>query len=173
MSEENTIYPGRAGYTGPTRGLFGFVHHDQLYEWSGDINERVQYIQESKPLHEQAMRLHCLVYIDPTDQPWAEADRLLVEGWRLVDEGGRMWAAGFQPRGWKKRWWLNGIRSRIKGVLMMNRGGQLQREGWQLCSKGDRLMTEHREAILARLLELVPDAPWDGDKLVFEEQVQP
>ena len=59
----NTIFPGRPDYTGPISGLFGLLHHDQLYEMSHDVMERVVYIRRDKPKDEVAARLHNMIYI--------------------------------------------------------------------------------------------------------------
>ncbi len=60
---KNILYPGRPNYTGPTKGLFGFIHHDKLFEYSFDIRERVHFIWNNKPGNEIKHRLHCLVYL--------------------------------------------------------------------------------------------------------------
>lgn len=66
----NITHPGLPDYVGPNEGLFGLVHHDVLAEWSRDIRNRIEVILHSKPEAERATRLHCLVYLDPTGQPW-------------------------------------------------------------------------------------------------------
>ena len=60
---ENTLFPGRYNYTGPTRGWFGFVHHGKLCEQSHDINERIAYVKRAKPKNEVASRLHNMIYL--------------------------------------------------------------------------------------------------------------
>lgn len=59
----NTRYPGRPDYTGPKEGFFGFIHHDQLLEYSRNIDERLDYIDRFKPGHQRAWRRHCMVYL--------------------------------------------------------------------------------------------------------------
>ena len=60
---ENTLFPGRYNYTGPTKGWFGFLHHEQLCEKSHDVNERIAYVKHKKPKNEVAIRLHNMIYL--------------------------------------------------------------------------------------------------------------
>jgi len=59
----NTMFPGRANYVGPRTGAFGLLHHDQLYETSHDVMERVAYVKRKKPENEIATRLHNMIYL--------------------------------------------------------------------------------------------------------------
>ena len=38
-------------------GLASHVHHDKLFEWCTNYDERVEYIKENKPIEEQEVRL--------------------------------------------------------------------------------------------------------------------
>ena len=60
---ENTLFPGRYNYTGPTKGWFGFLHHAQLCEESHDVNKRIDYVKREKPKNEVAIRLHNMIYL--------------------------------------------------------------------------------------------------------------
>ena len=60
---ENTLFPGRYNYTGPTKGWFGFLHHEQLCEESHNVNERIYYVKRAKPKNEVAIRLHNMIYL--------------------------------------------------------------------------------------------------------------
>ena len=60
---ENTMFPGRPDYVGPTVGWFGLLHHDQLCEQSHDVMERVAYVKSWKPTHEIAIRLHNMIWL--------------------------------------------------------------------------------------------------------------
>ena len=60
---ENTLFPGRPDYIGPTSGTFGLLHHEVLCESSHDVMERVYYIKNNKPKNEVAVRLHNLIYL--------------------------------------------------------------------------------------------------------------
>ena len=63
MNEANILFPGRPSYSGPTSGMFGLLHHDQLYESSDDVMERVAYVRREKPQNEVAIRLHNMIYL--------------------------------------------------------------------------------------------------------------
>ena len=63
VSVKNTLFPGRPNYTGPTKGWFGFLHHEQLCEQSHDVNERIRYVKREKPKNEVAIRLHNMIYL--------------------------------------------------------------------------------------------------------------
>ena len=60
---ENTLFPGRYNYTGPTKGWFGFLHHAHLCEESHDVNKRIDYVKRAKPKNEVAIRLHNMIYL--------------------------------------------------------------------------------------------------------------
>ena len=59
----NTLFPGRPNYTGPTTGWFGLLHHNQLFEGSHDVMERVSYVKSCKPAAEISIRLHSMIYL--------------------------------------------------------------------------------------------------------------
>ena len=63
MAEENTLFPGRPNYTGPTKGYFAFLHHTVLFEKSHDVMERVDYVQRKKAANEVETRLHNMIYL--------------------------------------------------------------------------------------------------------------
>jgi hypothetical protein len=62
-TSKNTLFPGRYNYTGPTKGWFAFLHHEQLCEESHDVNERLDYVKRQKPKNEVAIRLHNMIYL--------------------------------------------------------------------------------------------------------------
>lgn len=62
-TKTNRLFPGRKGYRGSRVGWFAMVHHDDLFEWSGDIMRRVDFIKSDKPEHEVQTRLNNLLYL--------------------------------------------------------------------------------------------------------------
>ena len=76
MPSPNIMFPGRPNYTGPTSGLFGLLHHDQLCESSDNVMERVAYVQHNKPESEIATRLHNMIYLGgcPAEAKYAKLD---------------------------------------------------------------------------------------------------
>ena len=63
MMMENTLFPGRPDYVGPTSGWFGLMHHQILCEKSHNVMERVEYVKTRKPAREIATRLHNMIYL--------------------------------------------------------------------------------------------------------------
>jgi len=43
-----------------TSGMFWHIHHDVLYEWTNDIQERIDYIRKEKPQDEIKTRLRLM-----------------------------------------------------------------------------------------------------------------
>jgi hypothetical protein len=60
---KNLLFPGRPNYKGPTEGLFGMLHHRQLFEYSDDVMTRVRYVRFNKPAHERPVRLRNMIYL--------------------------------------------------------------------------------------------------------------
>ena len=138
MKQPNTLYPGRPKYEGPTEGIFGLVHHDMLFEPSHDIMERVDYIKINKPKGEIKTRLHCLVYLPPERLP-INRD----EAWKAYVEA---WKAYVEA--WK---------AYDEAGKARDEAGKARDEAWKAC-------TPEVEELIK---ELVPDCPWDGERLVF------
>jgi len=143
MTKINKLYPGRPNYTGPTKGLFGLVHHDTLFEPSHDIMERVNVIKNYKPRDEIKTRLHCLVYLPPERLPsnLNEAAEACVEAWKVYCEA--------QTDCYKAR------KAHYKA-----------RKAYYEAQKACGLLVEEL------IRELVPNCPWDGKskRLVFPKK---
>ena len=77
----NKLFPGLPNYSGPTKGIFGLLHHDRAIEFSANVMERVLYVRQTKPADEQPTRLRAIVYIAPELLPadyakaWADWDK--------------------------------------------------------------------------------------------------
>ena len=92
-SVKNTLFPGRPNYTGPTKGWFGFLHHEQLCEQSHDVNKRIHYVKREKPKNEVAIRLHNMIYLGgceattKLDALYADykIKRVMMDGAYMVD----------------------------------------------------------------------------------------
>src|SRR5271155_1055488 len=61
---KNILFPGRDNYEGPSEGYFGLLHHEILFEYSDNIQERVDYVKNNKPLNEIKIRLHSMIYLE-------------------------------------------------------------------------------------------------------------
>lgn len=60
---ENKLFPARPNYTGPSKGYFSMMHHEQLFELADGIGYRVTYVRTKKPPHERKVRLHNMMYL--------------------------------------------------------------------------------------------------------------
>jgi hypothetical protein len=58
---KNILFPGKPNYVGPRDGYFSCIHHDDLFDYSHDIMERVRSIKEHKASHEIPVRFDHLV----------------------------------------------------------------------------------------------------------------
>jgi hypothetical protein len=74
----NTEWPGLPDYTGPKTGWFTLLHHEgPHYEFSHDVAERIDYINEHKPAHERPIRLRHIRFVSEDAPPaLAEYERV-------------------------------------------------------------------------------------------------
>ena len=68
---ENRKFPLLPNYIGPKTGMFGFVHHGKLCEWSDNILKRCSYVETEKPQSELPIRCSHMMYLDPVECPAA------------------------------------------------------------------------------------------------------
>ncbi len=135
---KNILYPGRPNYTGPIKGLFGFIHHDMIAELSHDVRERVAFIERNKPSNEIKHRLHCLVYLSPRKLP-TELNKALRDCNKYTK---RCTEAKF-------------LTNKIWGIYV--KAGQHLRS----------TLKRHQRETLSLITKLVPDHTWNGSKLVM------
>ena len=139
MTDANLNHPGRAAYTGPDCGWAGYVHHDQQIEYCWSFQERIKVIIHEKPAHEQVIRLECLTYLGDLLPVEAQAMALVDKTWEQA---------------------LN--------RLQTGQDQQQANKAWRQAEETRRRVEqEARPALLAYLIVLTPDAPWDGSRLVF------
>jgi len=62
------------------KGMFWHCHHDKLYEWVYDYQERVDYIKKEKPKNEIETRLRLFKKIK------GKLPNELIEAWKRYDE---------------------------------------------------------------------------------------
>lgn len=81
---DNKLFPGRDNYTGPQRGWFAMLHHEQLFEpcENRDVQERVDYVKSEKPQHERAVRLRNMMYLG--EMPEIKALQLMRQAMAAV-----------------------------------------------------------------------------------------
>ncbi len=82
MKEPNTLFPGRSDYTGPQRGYFAGVHHDTLFEYSTNIDVRLDYINIEKEEYKRPTYLQNMMHLSfVTDEKYAEYERQRTPLW--------------------------------------------------------------------------------------------
>ena len=138
----NTLYPGRPNYTGPTSGVFTFVHHQQLVEWSDNINERIAYIRSDKPKHEVESRLYHLLYLDVPELTKARDD------WDKARED-----------------WDKAHEDFYQGYFTW----YIANEAWAKAWKDlNRVLNNFKPEIMTYVNKHIPDHRWDGKELRFD-----
>ena len=162
---ENTLFPGRYNYTGPTKGWFGFLHHEQLCEKSHDVNERIAYVKHKKPKNEVAIRLHNMIYLGgcevmaklaPLDADY-EAKRALL----YADYEAKLaplyadYAAKLAPL----------YADYLAKLAPLNAGYEAKRA--PLNADHEAKLAALNAEILAYIKSNIPDCAWNGKTLVF------
>ena len=152
---ENTLFPGRYNYTGPTKGWFGFLHHEQLCEESHDVNERIDYVKREKSKNEVAIRLHNMIYLGGCeattkfDALYADykIKRVMMDGAYMVD---------------RDALYATYKMAKLDALYATYRA---KRDALYITyeAKRDALDAE----ILAYIKSNIPDCAWNGKTLVF------
>lgn len=148
MPADNTMFPGRPGYTGPREGWFGPLHHAELFEWSHDVMERVNYVKARKPPHEVVIRLHNMIYL-----------------------GGCLAVGKFAALHADYRTKLDAIKAIYADDA--NLGApyddyRAQRDA--LFADYEARRAPINAEVLAYIREHIPDCAWNGSKLVFTKE---
>ena len=100
---ENKLFPLKPNYTGPTEGLFLFVHHDVPIEWYANIYDRVDTVRYTKADYEQEGRKMHMRYVHPDElpQPLSDFYRWYVRDWRASGGSSPNWNEQFETAfGW-------------------------------------------------------------------------
>ena len=145
----NTLYPGRPNYTGPTSGIFAFVHHEVLAESSHNINERIAYIKEHKPTNERESRLYHLLYIDIPE---------LAKAYEDWDKACKDWEKAYKD-------WVKANEDLDKARKDCDKASEdldKANEDW------DKALNNFKLEILAYVNKHIPDHKWDGKELRFK-----
>ena len=125
-------------------GFAFHCHHDTLFEYVTDYDERVRYIKEYKPEREQGLRLK-LFKIIPDDRFPTKLDKAREAYDKAREANDKAWEA------YDKAWKTND-------------------KAWEAYDKAREAYDKAREAykpeIEALHKELCPGCPWDG-KTIF------
>ena len=168
----NTDRPGLPNYTGPTKGYFTCVHHEVLFEYSHDINERLAYVDSEKPKHEVATRRHNMLYL-PFVEAWI-ADYRAKRAALDDDYEAKRFALDDDYRA--KRAPLDDDYEAKRAPLDADYRAKRAALYDDYEAKRAALVADYRAKraalvapILAYLLEKIPDHNWNGRTLVFPE----
>ena len=162
---ENTLFPGRYNYTGPIKGWFGFLHHEQLCEKSHDVNERINFVKLHKPDNEVAIRLHNMIYLGGC-KAMAKLAVLLYTDYKAKCDA---LLADYEAK-------CDALYTRVR-TTGRNRRAEAKRAPLyaDYRAKRDALYADDYEAkcdalyaeILVYIKSNIPDCAWNGKMLVF------
>ena len=128
---------------GKIRSGFAFhCHHDTLFEWVWDFEERVRHIKEHKPQKEQGLRLKLFQMI-----PSERLPQELLKAWAAYDKA---WAAC------------------AKAKAAYDKAKAAYYGAW---ADYDKAVADCAPQMEALHKELCPDCPWDG-KTIFPQEVK-
>ena len=139
------------------------VHHHILVEpVYGGLGTRISYIMETKPAHEQALRLRLLKPIaGDLPEPVQHAGRAYAEAWRARDQARRAWDEAWRARDDEAR------RARDdESSLAYAEAWRVWDEAWQAYAEAGRVWDEAVKANMSGVLALhaseCPQCPWNG-----------
>jgi hypothetical protein len=164
---ENTLFPGRDNYTGPTKGWFAFLHHEQLCEESHDVNERLDYVKREKPKNEVVIRLHNMIYLGGCEviikRALLDADHKAKCA--LLDADYRVKRAPLYAD-YRAKCALLCADHKAK-CAPLDADFEAKRAPLDADSRAKRASLDAE--ILAYIKSNIPDCAWDGETLVFTE----
>ena len=145
-------------------GLASHVHHDKLFEYCHDYDERVRYIKESKPENEQKLRLKLFQLIPASQLPGLDStewDAYVKAG----DAYGKTWdaygkardACGKARDACGKTWDVY-----LKAGDAYFKARDIYRK------ERDAYFKKYAKELEALHSKLCPDCPWDG-KTIFTD----
>ena len=143
------LRPGLPGYTGPKSGLFAVIHHGELFEYSHDVFERLDYIDKKKPENERKTRRENILYLGECPA-LAEYDKALAEYDKALAECDKEQAECY------------------KALAEWAEYDKAQAEYDKAQAEYDKAAaTVDHAAVLSYIRQHIPDFPWDGKQLVF------
>jgi len=161
----NKLFPGRPNYTGPTAGLFAFLHHCTLYEYSDNVIERINYVKSQKPKDEIELRLHHMLYLDSSDtligKAYSFEERYRQKRVQLDNEYEHECArldSDFQFRGYNYDYWRQ--RNTLNAVYRQ-RVNKLDDDYW-------RRRALFEKVVLDYINRHIPEHRWNGERIVFD-----
>jgi len=132
-------------------GFCWLCHHNKLVEWCYDIQGRIGYIKERKPIHEQEIRL---TWFQPVKGKLLDA---VVEAREIYDKARK---------------------AHYKAWVVYNKARKAYGKVWvAYCKTGkayyktqkayDKTLADHKEEIEVLHVKEQPDCPWNGERLIL------
>ena len=140
------LRPGLPGYTGPKSGLFAVIHHGELFEYSHDVFERLDYIDKKKPENERKTRRENILYLGECPA-LAEYDKAQAEYYKALAECNKALAE-----------YDKALAEYYKALAEYYKAQAEYDKAWA---------TVDHAAVLSYIRQHIPDFPWDGKQLVF------
>ena len=148
-----------------TSGLAVHLHHDVLVEYCTDYDERVQAIRDTKPLHEQAIRLRVFRLLSPEAVSAApEALRKIDEAYRQAGVAHQQASEAYQQAGVALR--QAHVAHQQAGVALRQAGVALRQTDEAYWQAQDAWSAAERDAWHRRWCGC---AEWNGARLVFPQ----
>ena len=122
-------------------GFAFHVHHDILFEWCSDYDERVEYIKHYKPKKEQRLRLRLFKMI-PTERLPSE----LVKAWEVYDKAREAYVKAWEAYG---------------------KTGEAYDKALEAYGKAREAYDKDIQKLHK---ELCPNCPWDGETIFSDRR---
>ena len=145
-------------------GLAFHCHHDQLYEFVYDYDERVRFIKANKPQKEQELRLRLFKLI-PLELVHSKDNKEYQAFIKTGEARDKAWEAS--DKAWEA---YNNRGKRGKFTIAkeaLNKAWEVYNKAWEAYGKAREAYNKKwRVKITSLHEELCPNCPWDG-KTIF------
>ena len=145
-----------------TKGFFWHVHHNELVEWSDNIQERIDYINKDKPKQEIALRLKLLQPVNgKLPDEYVKADEARVKAYEARDKADEAWEARVKAdEAYEAR--DKAYEARVKAY-----------KAYEARVKAYKAWEKAREKYKSQIEELhnkeCPNCPWNGTTIFVKE----
>ena len=148
-----------------TKGFFWHVHHNELVEWSDNIQERIDYINKDKPKQEIALRLKLLQPVNgKLPDEYVKADEARVKAYEARDKADEAWEARVKAD--------EAYEARDKAYEARDKAYEARVKAYEARDKAYEAW-EAREKYKSQIEELhnkeCPNCPWNGTTIFVKE----
>ena len=143
-------------------GLAFHVHHNILYEWCWDYDERVSYIKSQKPLSEQSLRLRLFKMI-PTERLPPKLQKADAEWEKAYAE----WEKAYAER---EKAYAEREKAYAEREKAYDKREKAYAEREKAYDEREKAYAENEPEISKLHQELCPDCPFDGHTIFTREK---